>query len=96
MINCPCCGKPMGPVEVPLDIPMSPVSRTILRTLPATIEQLAVAVYADRINSPEGEYASIRSTLCRMRKILKPHGWTIDNRQTGGWGQKTYHLVRLP
>lgn len=95
-LKCPCCGQSMGPVKDPMQIPMSAVRQTIMKRLPATIEQLAAAVYVERSNAPEHEYDTIRTTIYRLRTILRPYGWTIDNAKTGGWGQKTYRLMRLP
>lgn len=95
-LSCPCCGKSMGPVVDPTKIPMSPVRQTIVRRLPATIEQLAAAVNGARSNAPDREYAAIRASIYQIRKVLKPYGWTIDNTRTGGWGAKTYRLMRLP
>lgn len=94
--NCPCCGQSMGPVKDPADIPMSPVSKTILRTLPATIEQIAAEVYGTRDNVPDSQYQSLRTIISRMRKRMAPHGWTINDEMSGRGGVKTYRLVRLP
>ena len=95
-MKCPCCGQSMGPVKDPMQIPMSAVRRTIMKRLPATIEQLADAVYGTRSNTATDQYHSLRMTISHMRKLLAPHGWTIDNSQPGRSNAKTYRLTRLP
>lgn len=95
-LKCPCCGAPMGPVLAPTQIPMSPVRLAIVKALPATVEQLARLIYGVSTAMPEKEHATIRAVIYQTRKILRPYGWTIDNAKTGGWGAKTYQLVRLP
>lgn len=94
--KCPCCGQSMGPITDPTQIPMSAVRQTIMKRLPATIEQLAVAVYGTRSNTAADQYHSLRMTISHMRKLLAPHGWTIDNSQPGRGNAKTYRLMRLP
>ena len=95
-MKCPCCGQSMGPITDPKQIPMSAVRQTIMKRLPATIEQLAVAVYGSRDNTATDQYQSLRMTISHMRKLLAPHGWTINKSQPGRDNAKTYRLMRLP
>lgn len=93
--KCPCCGQSMGSVLDPTKIPMSPVRKTIVKALPGTIEDIAEAVYGTRANTPTEQYQSLRVMLVNVRKLLEPHGWTINNDRSGRGNSKTYHLVRL-
>lgn len=95
-LKCPCCGQSMGPITDPTQIPMSPVSKTILRRLPATIEQIAAEVYGTRDSVPDTQYQSLRTTIWRLRKTLVAHGWTVNDDMSGRSGMKTYRLIRLP
>lgn len=94
--KCPCCGAPMGPITDPTQIPMSPVRQTIVKAMPATIEQLASAVYGSRSGAAADQYHSLRMTITHLRKLLAPHGWTIDSTLPGRGNSKTYRLMRLP
>lgn len=93
--NCPCCGRSMGQVQDPAQIPMSPVRKTVVKALPATVEQLALAVYGSRENTPDIQHQSLRVIIGQVRKLLEPHGWTIDRSSPGRGNSKIYQLARL-
>lgn len=75
---------------------MSPTRRSIVRALPGTIESIATAVYGVRGTGAADQYQSLRVIIANVRKLLEPHGWTIDDRRSGRGNVKTYRLVRLP
>lgn len=95
-MKCPCCGQPMSRVEDPTKIPMAPIRQTIIKALPATVEELAAAVYGSREKTPSAQYKSLRMTITHMRKLLEPRGWTISNTRPGRGRSTTYRLMRLP
>lgn len=93
---CPCCHRPLEGAVDPEGIPMSATRRTIVRALPGTIESIASAVYGIRGTGAADQYQSLRAIITNIRKLLEPHGWTIDDRRSGRGNVKVYRLVRLP
>ncbi|TPW26016.1 hypothetical protein [Pararhizobium mangrovi] len=94
--TCPCCGKPVDKVEVEAleDAPLSYTRKSIVRRLISayprmvSAETLMNAMYGGA-REPENARLSLAVTMTAIRKILRPHGWTIS-RSKGGQANKGY------
>lgn len=103
---CPCCGQALNTERLPVNalwhLPYAPSERFIIRALcdayPATIEmtKLANGLFCGVKNG--GAMSGNRMVhvyISRLRKSLKPHGWTINNCRGGHGNIGEYRLERF-
>lgn len=103
-VLCPCCGRPMDALP-PLEhlvltmAPQGHVSRRIIKALvdayPRAIcgPRLHDIIYAD---DPDGGPLcnSVSVLMIRLRKKLRPYGWTVPHVKKGRYSQG-YRLAPL-
>ncbi len=88
-MNCPCCGAEMHTPGLAAlrHVRVTPFQRKVLDVLintyprPMSARQLAARVYADDPNGgPERSENCVSVYLVRIRKAIKPLGWTAGAR----------------
>lgn len=105
-MNCPCCGSDMGDKTIPADaldqVRMSPQLRVILRRLvrhhPRAVPRAIIVndLWSDRRDGgPEGWEKSLHVQLMRLRRTLKPVGYTVTTISGGRDAPGEYLLERV-
>lgn len=89
MTECPICGAEISAALSPESLKSISFGKTASRTIltlinsypkPLTMEEIVNAVYwSDPNGGPLNAETVIRLTLPKIRKKLKPMGWTIQN-----------------
>lgn len=97
---CPHCGQIIVSADVKdlLALKMEGQHAIIIRTLAnaypdeVSVKDIIHELYGTRSTGAQGATSVLRSQLTRIRKILRPYGWTIPSLTKGG---ATYGRYRL-
>jgi hypothetical protein len=103
---CPTCGQSLNGTKIDhhalLKIPMPRNQKRILTYLAGSYPLLAPrsaifdAIYFDDGGGgPIDDYNSVRLSMTRLKKRLKPYGWTIASGPFGRGVKGTYRLARI-